>query len=243
MCAPLTIRDRVLGVVYVDNRMEAGTFSPADLELFGAIASSAAGAVENAKLYEDMERAYESTLEGWARALELRDHETQGHTRRVSDMTVTLAKAMGVNGQELAHIRRGALVHDIGKMGIPDAILLKPGVLEPHEREKMQEHPRYALDMLWPIAFLRPALAIPYCHHERWDGRGYPNGLVGTDIPVEARMFAVVDVWDALRSDRPYHTAQPEDEVRRIISENAGTHFDPEVVGAFLETCAGEVSR
>ena len=141
--------------------------------------------------------AYDTTIEGWAQALELRDRETEGHTRRVADLTVKLAQALGVKSEDLIHIRRGALLHDIGKMGIPDRILLKPGPLTPEEWEIMKKHPVYAWELLSPIKYLRPALDIPYYHHERWDGTGYPRGLKGEEIPLSARIFAVVDVWDA----------------------------------------------
>lgn len=178
--------------------------------------------------------AYEITLEGWSRALDLRDKETEGHTQRVTDMSVRLARAMGLSEEELIHIRRGALLHDIGKMGIPDSILLKPGPLTEEEWVIMRKHPGYAYDLLAPITFLHPALAIPYCHHEKWDGSGYPRGLKGTEIPQAARIFAVVDVWDALCSDRPYRPRWPEGRVYEHIRALAGSHFDPQVVDAFL---------
>jgi response regulator RpfG family c-di-GMP phosphodiesterase len=184
----------------------------------------------NAELAE----AYDSTLEGWSRALELRDQETDGHTRRVTEMTLFLARAMGMSGDELIHVRRGALLHDIGKMAIPDGILLKAGPLSEKEWSVMRHHPTYAHDLLAPIRYLWPAMDIPYCHHERWDGTGYPRGLKGEEIPLAARIFAVVDAWDALRSDRPYHRALPEAEVRSQLRALAGTQFDPKVVEAFL---------
>jgi HD-GYP domain-containing protein (c-di-GMP phosphodiesterase class II) len=152
----------------------------------------------------------------------------------VTDMTLRVARTMGMADVELTPVRRGALLHDIGKMGIPDAILLKPGPLTDEEWTIMRRHPTYALQLLSPIAFLRPALDIPYCHHEKWDGSGYPRGIKGEQIPLAARIFAVVDVWDALRSDRPYRPAWPEEKVREHVSSQAGTHFDPQVVEAFL---------
>jgi putative nucleotidyltransferase with HDIG domain len=192
-------------------------------------------------LYTDLQQsnaelglAYDTTLEGWSRTLELRDKETEGHTQRVTEMTVRLARALGFDAEALAHVRRGALLHDIGKMGIPDSVLLKPGALTPDEWAIMRLHPVYAYELLRPIAFLRPALDIPYCHHEKWDGSGYPRGLRGTEIPLAARIFAVVDVWDALRSERPYRAAWPEERVRAHIASLAGTHFEPRIVEAFL---------
>jgi putative nucleotidyltransferase with HDIG domain len=184
---------------------------------------------------QELLQTYDTTLAGWSKALELRDQETEGHSQRVTKMTVTLARAMEVSEADVIHIRRGAMLHDIGKMGIPDSILLKPGPLTDQEREMMHRHPEYAYQLLSQIAFLQPALDIPYCHHERWDGTGYPRGLKGESIPLSARIFAVVDVWDALGSDRPYRPALPPAEIREHISAGAGTHFDPGVVVAFLK--------
>lgn len=179
--------------------------------------------------------AYDMTLEGWSRALELRDEETEGHTQRTTEMTVRLAQALGISDAELVHIRRGALLHDIGKMGIPDAILLKPGPLTPEERDIMRRHPDFAYEMLSPIEFLHPALDIPHCHHERWDGTGYPRQLMGEQIPLAARMFAIVDVWDALSSNRPYRAALAPEVVRQHLLSGAGSHFDPRLLEAFLK--------
>lgn len=190
---------------------------------------------ERQRAADELARAYDATLEGWSRALDLRDHETEGHSRRVTEMTVRLAQALGIGGAELEHIRRGALLHDIGKMGIPDAILLKPGPLKAEEWAIMRRHPVMAYELLAPIAYLRPALAIPWCHHEKWDGSGYPCGLSGELIPLEARIFAVVDVWDALSNDRPYRKALPLTEVYARIAGLSGSHFDPAVVAAFLQ--------
>ena len=185
-------------------------------------------------LNEELSRAYKATIEGWSRALDLRDHETEGHSRRVTEMTLRLAAALGVSESEIAHIRRGALLHDIGKMAVPDGVLLKPGPLNDEEWAVMRQHPVWAYEMLLPIEFLRPALNIPYCHHEKWDGSGYPRGLAGEDIPLAARLFALVDVWDALSSDRPYRRAWEPDRVLDHLQSLAGTHFDPQVVDAFL---------
>ncbi len=182
----------------------------------------------------DLVAAYDTTLEGWAKVLELRDLETEGHSQRVTDLTLKLARAMGIEGDDLDHYRRGALLHDIGKMAVPDPILLKPGPLTDEEWEIMHQHPTYAVEMLHAIPFLRPALDIPRYHHERWDGSGYPYGLKGEEIPLAGRIFAVVDVWDALRSDRPYRSAIPPEEARQIIQQESGTHFDPRIVKVFL---------
>ncbi len=183
---------------------------------------------------EDLRQAYDLTIEGWSRALELRDRETQGHTTRVAELTVRLAQALQMQAEDLEHVRRGALLHDIGKMGIPDSILLKPGALTPEEWEIMRQHPARAHDLLNPIAFLRPALEIPYSHHEKWDGTGYPRGLQGDAIPLAARIFAAVDVWDALRSARPYREPWSAERTRAYILSQSGSHFDPQVVQAFL---------
>jgi len=182
----------------------------------------------------ELAQAYDETLKGWSLALELRDNETQGHSQRVTEMTLHLARLIGIHDRELVHLRRGALLHDIGKMGIPDSILHKPGSLTKEEWEIMRKHPVYAYELLSPIAYLRPALDIPYNHHEKWDGTGYPRGLRGEQIPLAARIFAVVDVWDALRSSRPYRDAWPEENVRTYICEQATLYFDPQIVDIFL---------
>ena len=237
---PLVAKGQVKGVLEIFHRRP---LAPDDewLDFLDAVAGQAAIAIDNATLFTDLQRsntelalAYDTTLEGWSRALDLRDKETEGHTRRVTEMTVRLAKAMGLGEAALLHLRRGALLHDIGKMGIPDRILLKPGPLTDDEWAVMRKHPAYAYDMLSPITYLRPALDIPYCHHEKWDGTGYPRGLKGEDIPLSARLFAVVDVWDALRSDRPYRLGWPEAKVWEHVRSLAGTHFDPQVMEVFL---------
>src|SRR6266498_833783 len=242
MCAPLKIKDQLIGVIYVDNRARTGMFRDSDLELISAFANQAAVAIDNADLFDDLqrsnrnlERAYQATLEGWVHALDLRDKETEGHTQRVTILTERLARSMGVDGEALVHITRGALLHDIGKMGIPDSILLKKGDLTEDERIIVRKHPIYAYEMLNPIEFLHPAIDIPYCHHEKWDGTGYPRGLKGMEIPFAARIFPVVDVWDALVSDRPYRKKLPHEEVRDRIKADSGKHFDPHVVRAFME--------
>ncbi|MDD2922669.1 MAG: GAF domain-containing protein, partial [Anaerolineales bacterium] len=241
LCAPLKIKDNLIGVIYVDNRVRTGIFDNNDLKLISAFANQAAVAIHNASLFNDLqesnaelEMAYQATLEGWVRALDMRDKETEGHTQRVTTLTQSLAQAMGVDDEAMLHIRRGALLHDIGKMAIPDGILLKPAPLSPKERILIQQHPVYAYEMIYPIKFLRPALDIPYCHHEKWDGTGYPRGLKGEEIPLAARIFAIVDVWDALVSDRPYRKALAPADVQNDILKLSGSHFDPRVVKAFF---------
>ena len=242
LCVPLKLKDELIGVLYVDNRAHAGIFKEHDLELISAFADQAAVAIDSARLFEDLqdshrelEKAYQATLEGWVRALDLRDKETEGHTQRVTILTHRLARSMGLSDSELVQVTRGALLHDIGKMAIPDGVLLKPGQLTEEERRLIQKHPVYAYEMLRPIDFLVPAIDIPYCHHEKWDGTGYPRGLKQEEIPFAARIFPVIDVWDALTSNRPYRQAMPEEEVRRWIQADSGKHFDPLVVEAFMD--------
>jgi PAS domain S-box-containing protein/putative nucleotidyltransferase with HDIG domain len=211
------------------------------LDFLKTLAGQAAIAIDNVTLFDRLQRsnselslAYDATIEGWSHALDLRDKETEGHSLRVTKMTMELARAFDLTDDELVQIRRGALLHDIGKMGIPDAILLKPGPLNDEEWTIMRKHPVFAYEMLAPIHYLRGALDIPYCHHERWDGTGYPRGLKGEEIPLAARLFAVVDVWDALGSKRPYRAAWPNEQLREHIKSLADTHFDPQVVKIFL---------
>lgn len=214
------------------------------LEFLEGLAEQASIAIGSAELFNSLmrsniqlTRAYESTIEGWSHALDLRDKETKGHTLRVTEMTLNLAAMFGlaIRDGQLVHIRRGSLLHDIGKMGVPDTILLKEGPLTDEEWQVMHKHPDYAYEMLSSIEYLRPALDIPYCHHEKWDGSGYPRGLKGEEIPFSARLFTVVDVWDALRSDRPYRKGWSETKAREHILEQRGTHFDPAVVDVFLK--------
>jgi putative nucleotidyltransferase with HDIG domain len=211
------------------------------MNLFEMLAGQAAIAIDNAQLYSELQQinlklsmAYDATIEGWSRALDLRDKETEGHTVRVTDLTMRLAEAFGIDPEMMAHIRRGAILHDIGKMAIPDHILLKPGPLDEEEWVQMRQHPQIAYDMLRNIEYLQPALSIPYCHHERWDGSGYPRQLKGEEIPLAARLFAVADVWDALTSDRPYRKAWTREEALEYIRQQAGKQFDPRVVEVFL---------
>jgi PAS domain S-box-containing protein len=215
------------------------------IEFLETLAGHTALAIDNAHMFDDVQQAnleltlsYDATIQGWSYALDLRDQETEGHSERVTDMTLRLAQAMGIDAVLQNHMRRGALLHDIGKMGVPDPILHKPGPLNPDERYLMERHPEYAYNLLYPIAFLRPALEIPLCHHEKWDGTGYPHGLIGEQIPISARIFAIVDVWDALRSDRPYRPAWPPERVLEHIRFLSGSHFDPAVVEAFVKLMA-----
>jgi putative nucleotidyltransferase with HDIG domain len=236
---PLIAQDQLIGFLWMGR---ATDIVESDVQLLAAIADIAANAIHRATLHEQTQhaaaaltRAYDTTLEGWAHALELRDQETEGHTRRVVQMTLDLARAMGVPANEMENIRRGALLHDIGKMGVPDSVLLKPGSLNEREWEMMKRHPEYAYYLIAPIDYLRPVIDILYCHHEKWDGTGYPRGLVGDAIPLAARIFAIVDVWDALLSDRPYRKAWMPEQVLAHIRAQAGKHFDPRVVKAFLK--------
>ena len=183
--------------------------------------------------HQQLLAAYDATIEGWSRAMDLRDKETEGHTQRVTELTLQLARMMGMDEENLLHVKRGALLHDIGKLGVPDAVLFKADKLTDEEWEIMKKHPQYAHDMIASIDYLQPALDIPYCHHEKWDGSGYPCGLQGEEIPLVARIFAVVDVWDALRSDRPYRPAWDKEKTLAHIQDQAGKHFDPNIVQLF----------
>ena len=184
-------------------------------------------------------KAYDATIEGWSRAMDLRDRETEGHSQRVAELTVNLAKKFQMRDEEIIHIRRGSLLHDIGKIGIPDSILHKSDKLTDDEWLVMRKHPQFAYEMLQPIDYLHTALDIPYCHHEKWDGTGYPRGLKGSEIPLSARLFAVVDVWDALTSNRPYRLAWPKEEALKYIREQSGKHFDPAITELFFELIDG----
>lgn len=239
---PIKIGERVIGVISIESE-RTDAFSESDERLTMTLAAQAGIAINNALLLSDLKtsntelsHAYDATIAGWSGALDLRDKETEGHSRRVTEMTLKLARAFGLSTEELVQIRRGALLHDIGKMGIPDAILLKPGKLTDEEWVIMRKHPEFAYNLLEPIAYLRSALDIPYCHHEKWDGTGYPRGLKGNQIPLAARIFAVVDVWDALSSDRPYRPAWTKEKVREHIRSLSGTHFDPQVIDVLFKS-------
>lgn len=237
---PMIAKGHVLGVLEIYHRSPLEP-SPEWLAFLEALAGQAAIAIDSAQLFTNLERsnmelhlAYDRTIEGWSYALDLRDKETEGHTQRVTELTIQLARAMGISEEEIVHIRRGALLHDIGKMGVPDAILLKPDKLTDEEWQIMRRHPQFAYEMLYSIEYLHPALDIPYCHHEKWDGSGYPRGLRGVEIPLPARIFSVVDVWDALISDRPYRAGWSKEQALEYIRQQAGKHFDPRVVEIFL---------
>jgi PAS domain S-box-containing protein len=246
---PLISKGQVKGVLEIFHR----TLLHPDqewLDFMEALGAQAAIAVDNAIMFNDVERsntelilAYESTLEGWSRALDYRDKETEGHSKRVTDVTVTIARAMGLSDDELVNIRRGALLHDIGKLGVPDNILLKPGKLTDEEWVIMKKHPTIAHDLISPIPFLKKSLDIPYCHHEKWNGTGYPRGLKGEEIPLAARIFSVVDVWDALRSDRPYRPAWSKEKAMEYILQESGTGFDPKVVEGFINVVKSETAE
>jgi PAS domain S-box-containing protein len=238
---PLIAKGEVKGVLEIFHRSQLDVDSEW-MDFLESLAGQAALAIDNASLFDSLQRsnldlgmAYETTLEGWSAALDLRDKETEGHTQRVTNLTLRLAEAMRLGERERVHMRRGALLHDIGKMGIPDRILLKPDQLTEEEWEIMRQHPTYAYNLLSPISYLRPALDIPYCHHEKWDGTGYPRQLKGEAIPLSARIFAVADVWDALCSDRPYRLAWTKEKALEHIKSLSGVHFDPNVVELFLK--------
>ncbi len=237
---PFQARGQMKGVLEVFHRRP---FEPGEdwLAFLETLAEQAAIAMDNAQLFEGLQRsnlelslAYDSTIEGWSRAMDLRDHETQGHSSRVADLTLRLARVAGLPEEELVHVRRGALLHDMGKLAIPDTVLLKAGELSDDDWRIMRMHPQFAHDMLSPIEYLRPALDIPYCHHEKWDGTGYPRGLAGEQIPKAARLFAVVDVWDALSSDRIYRRAWAAGDVHAYIRRQSGSAFEPSAVDLFF---------
>jgi PAS domain S-box-containing protein/putative nucleotidyltransferase with HDIG domain len=238
---PLISKGKLLGVLEVFCRSSI-EFNGEEKDFLEVLAGQIAVAIDNVRLLQSLEdanmeltRAYEETIEGWAYVLDLRDRETEGHSQRVADLTIKIAERMGIGSKELVHIRRGALLHDIGKMAIPDSILLKPDRLTEKEWDIMKKHPIYAYQILSRIEYLSPALDIPYCHHERWDGSGYPRGLKGEEIPLSARIFAVVDVFDALTSNRPYRKAWTRDSAIEYIRSESGRLFDPDVVKIFLE--------
>lgn len=239
--APLIVKGKVMGVLEILNRSPL-VVDGQWMDFFEALAGQAAIAIDNASLFRDLQHAndelvlaYDATIEGWSRALDLRDKETEGHSQRVTELTVTIARLLGTSEDDLIHVRRGALLHDIGKMGIPDSILLKPGKLSEEEWVIMRKHPVFARDLLLPIEFLQAAIDIPYYHHEKWDGTGYPLGLKSDQIPLVARVFSVVDVWDALGSDRPYRPAWPKEKMIKYMRDQTEKDFDPKVVEIFLK--------
>jgi PAS domain S-box-containing protein len=237
---PLVAKGQVRGVLEVFHRQPL-TPDREWLDFLEALAGQAAIAVENGVLLRELQKtnfelrlAYDTTIEGWSRALDLRDRDTEGHTERVTYAAVKLARRLGMSDAEVLQVRRGAMLHDIGKMAIADSILMKSGALTLEEWEEIRRHPVYAYDLLKPIDYLGPALDIPHYHHERWDGSGYPSGLMGTEIPLAARLFAVIDVFDALTSPRPYRPGWDKALARAYIIEQAGKHFDPEITAEFI---------
>jgi PAS domain S-box-containing protein len=238
---PLVAKGRVQGVLEILNRGPL----PADadwVEFLNSLGTQAAIAIDNANLFTDLQRinvelnlAYDATIEGWSRVLEARGVESSGHTRRVAEMAIQLGQAAGLSQTELVHLRRGALLHDIGMLSIPESVLVKAGPLSEAERATVQQHPDYGFGILAPIVYLRPALDIPYCHHEHWDGSGYPRGLRGDLIPLSARLFAVVDTWDALRAAKPYRAAWTDDAALSYLQAHAGSQFDPSAVSLFVQ--------
>ncbi|RPI80462.1 MAG: GAF domain-containing protein [Chloroflexi bacterium] len=242
LAVPLIAKGEVKGVLDIYHRKKVLP-DREWMNFLEALAKQAAIAIDNALLFENLQRSnlevmntYDITLEGWVRTLGLRDGDTGGHTQRVTDYTLKLAKAVGVADTEMENIRRGALLHDIGKMGIPDNVLRKSGPLTDEERSIIHMHPIYAYELLMPIPYLRTAIDIPYCHHEKWDGSGYPRGLKGEEIPLAARLFSVADVWDALRSDRPYRSSWSEEKAVLYLRKQSGCHFDPRVVEIFFQS-------
>jgi len=238
---PLIAKGQVCGVLEIFHR----TWIDPDsewLNFMETLAGQAAIAIENATLLRDLQRSnldltrtYDATIDAWSRVLELRDRETEGHTQRVAEITLQLAHRLGFSAEQLVHIRRGAILHDIGKMAVPDHILLKPAALTDSEKEIIKQHPRFAHDMLAQIPYLLQAMEIPLHHHEKWDGTGYPQGLKEEQIPLSARLFAVVDVFDALISDRPYRSAWSKEKALDYILDQSGRHFDPNVVVEFMK--------
>jgi PAS domain S-box-containing protein len=239
--APLSARGKVYGVLEVFHRTPFQPYSDWT-DFLETLAGQTAIAIDNALLVENLQKAnlelqqsYDATIEGWSRALDLRDRETEGHTLRVTEMAVGLARFFGLTEEKLVHARRGGLLHDIGKLGVPDDVLLKPGPLTDREWKIMRLHPQFAYEWLSKVPYLREALDIPYCHHEKWDGTGYPRGLKGESIPLISRIFALADVWDAITSDRPYRRAWPHEKAIDYIRANSGLHFDPGVVEIFMQ--------
>ena len=238
---PLLVKGEIKGVLEIYHRSLLD-LDREQLDFFETLAGQAAIAVDNAHLFSSLQQAhnnlimaYDATIDGWSRAMDLRDQDSQGHAQRVTDLTLKLARAMGIGDEKLVHIRRGAVLHDIGKIAVPDTILLKTEPLTSEEWQKMSKHPEFAYQLLSSIGYLQPALEIPYCHHENWDGTGYPRGLKGEEIPLSARIFAVADVWDVITSDQPNRRGMPREDALNYILEQSGKAFDPQVVKVFID--------
>jgi putative nucleotidyltransferase with HDIG domain len=239
---PLLLKEEAIGAFIVATTDSPRRFTPTEIDLCYMLSFQVSLAIANSRLYQtaqraimDISHAYDATLAGWSRVLDMRDHVTDEHTHRVADLAVALARKMGVPEADIGHVRRGALLHDIGKMALPDSILQKTESLTEDEWKAMRTHPEKAYELLSHIEYLAPALNIPYCHHERWDGTGYPRELKGEEIPLVARLFAVVDAYDAITSDRPYRKSWSKETALQYIREQAGKHFCPLAVKAFCE--------
>ncbi len=243
MSVPMVREGKAIGAIQAINKKDGALFNYDDLDLFRSIADSAALAVENARLYADLDISYNNTLDALTAALDLRDRETEGHSRRVVEYTARLAQQLQLDKQAIAVIRRGALIHDIGKIGVPDAVLLKPGPLNPEERRIIEKHPQAGYEMLLGIPYLKEEIKIVVAHQEKWDGSGYPFGLKGEAIPLGARLFAIADTFDALLSDRPYRKGRPYPVARDVITAESGKQFDPQAVEAFLAILPEEWDR
>jgi HD-GYP domain-containing protein (c-di-GMP phosphodiesterase class II) len=237
---PLIAKGRVLGVLEIFHRSHLH-HDEDWMDFLNIISGQTAIAIDSAMMFKELQKsnfelgvAYNATIDAWSRTLDMRDRDTEGHTRRVTDFTIKFAALLGVKDADLIHVRRGATLHDIGKVAIPDEILFKPGPLDQDEWETMRQHPKYAVDLLSPIKYLEHAVDIPHWHHEKWDGTGYPDRLGGEEIPLPARLFALVDVYDALTSNRPYRKAWPRHDAMQYIENQSGKHFDPRLVPEFM---------
>ncbi|HEY4691879.1 MAG TPA: HD domain-containing phosphohydrolase [Bellilinea sp.] len=246
VCTPMIAAGMVIGVLQVFS-FKPNQFLESDTALLSLLGNTCANAIQSNRLTNNLERTsqdlsqtFEATIDGWSRALELRDFSTERHTQRVVTMTMELGRKFGLAEPDLLRLKRGAQLHDIGKMGVPDSILLKPGPLDEVEWRVMRKHPVYAYELLRPIPKFNDILDVPYCHHEKWDGSGYPRRLRGSEIPLNARLFAVVDVWDALSSNRPYRTAWPQRQVLDYIQHQSNKHFEPDITSAFLDIVKGK---
>ena len=239
--SPIILSGEAKGVIEVYSR-ESDGIKVSDGEAFDMVTQKISSALDRTGQSDHFSPTlgtnppkHSATLDALMAAMLLRSGEIVSHARRVTDMTLHLAKTFGLADDQMVHLVRGAMLHDIGKLAIPDSILQKPGALSRSEWDLMRKHPEFAFKLLSPIASLKKALPIPYSHHERWDGSGYPLGLKGDAIPLAARLFSIVDVWDALRSDRPYRKAWLDHDVQYYILKQSGKQFDPQVTEVFLD--------